>query len=75
MLKVKDQSYIKQMGFKKNDDDDYVYRENVNGSLTKLFTIYAGSLYIRHARTAYTSSNQIKCIYDWTKKGYIEWEE
>lgn len=74
MLKIKDQKYIAEMGFVK-DEYDYVYREMIDGSPTKLFTVYAGSLYLRHAKTSYSSTNQLRCIYEWAKKDYIEWEE
>lgn len=76
MIKVKDKKYIEEMGFTKNEDHDYICRGKAeDGTLVKLFTIYAGSLYIRNAKTAYTNSLQLKLIYDWTKKDYIEWEE
>lgn len=75
MLKAKDTDCIKKMGFVK-EDCDYVYRGKTDdGDLVKLFTIYAGSLYLRHAKTTYSSYLQLKCIYDWTKNNYIEWEE
>lgn len=75
MIKVKDLSYIKEMGFIQTEENDFVYREIVDGSPKTLFTIYAGSLYLRHAKTSYSNTQQFKCIYEWTKKNYIEWEE
>ena len=75
MLKAKDLESIKKMGFIK-DDCDFIYRgKTEDGELVKLFTIYAGSLYLRNTKTSYSSTLQLKCIYDWTKAGYIEWEE
>ncbi len=75
MFKIKDPSYIKEMGFVQTEDKDFVYRGIVDGSPKTLFTIYAGSLYLRHAKASYSSAAQFKCIYEWTKKNYIEWEE
>lgn len=75
MLKVINKEYIREMGFKKTEENDFEYRELIDGEPRKLFTIYAGSLYIRHAKTAYSSQNQLRCIYEWTKKNYIEWED
>ena len=75
MLKAKDLETIKKMGFVK-DGCDYVYRgKTEDGELIKLFTIYVGSLYLRSAKTSYSNILQFKCIFDWTKNGYIEWEE
>lgn len=75
MLKIKDEKYINEMGFYETEDNDYVYREKIEGELRRLFTIYAGSLYLRTAKTSYTSNAQLRCVYEWTKKDYIEWED
>lgn len=74
MFRITDLSKLEEMGFKK-DEYDYVYREKVDGTMVKYFTVYAGSPYLRYTKTAYSSPGQLKCIYEWTKKNYIIWEE
>ena len=74
MFKITDITKLEEMGFKKNNCD-YVYRYNDDGSIKTCFTVYAGSLYLRYSRTSYVSGEQLKCIYEWTKKNYIEWKE
>lgn len=74
MLKVKDIKKLEEMGFKK-DGCDYVYRYNDDGSIRTCFTIYAGSPYIRFSKTVYVTVEQLRCIYEWTKNNYIEWED
>lgn len=74
MLKVIDTTKLEEMGFKK-DGCDYVYRYNDNGSIRTCFTVYAGSPYIRYSKTVYVTVEQLHCIYEWTRKNYIEWEE
>ena len=75
MFIVTDEKYLKEMGFKENEDGDYVCKGIVGGTAKRLFTIYAGSLCIRHAKSSYVSTEQLRCIYNWTKNGYIKWEE
>lgn len=74
MFKITDITKLEEMGFKKNNCD-YVYRYNDDGSIKTCFTVYAGSPYLRYSRTSYVSGEQLKCIYEWTRKNYIEWEE
>lgn len=74
MFKIMDLSKLEEMGFKK-DGFDYVYRETVDGVMKTLFTVYAGSSYLRYSKTSYSSLGQLRCIYEWTKKNYILWEE
>jgi len=75
MFIITDEKYLKEMGFKKNEDGDYIYKSVINGSMKKLFTVYAGSLCMRYGKGTYASTEQLKCIYNWTKKDYIKWEE
>ena len=74
MFKVLDTAKLEEMGFKK-DGCDYVYRYNDEGSIRTCFTVYAGSPYLRFGKTVYVITEQLKCIYEWTKKNYIEWED
>lgn len=74
MFKVKDIKNLPEMGFVRVDKD-WVRRITVDGSPKVVFTIYAGSLYIRHSRTSYVAEEQLKLIYEWTLLGYIEWED
>lgn len=75
MFKIKDTSNLREMGFKKNDDGDYVIRKSIDGSLRTLFTVYMGSEYLRFSRTSYVALDALHLIYEWTKKNYIEWED
>ena len=54
MLKVLDMKKLSDMGFTR-DGPDYVCTEIVDGERKVLFRIYAGSPYIRLAKTAGTS--------------------
>lgn len=72
MLRVIDEKYITQMGFMKNGHD-WVYITNVDGDKRTCFTIYAGSTYIRYAKTSYVNEEQLRLVHEWTKLGYIEW--
>lgn len=74
MLKVLDEKYITEMGFTKNGHDwnRIVY---IDGEKKNCFTIYAGSLYIRFSKTSYVNEEQLRLVYEWTKAGYIEWED
>lgn len=74
VFRILDLSKLEEMGFKK-EDYDYVYREKVDGAMRTLFTVYAGSQYLRYSKTSYVCTTQLKCIYEWTKKNYILWEE
>lgn len=74
MFKVIDLKTLSEMGFRK-DGRDYTCRGMVDGAPRVLFTIYAGSPYIRSSKSSYASEEQFKCIYEWTKKGFIEWED
>lgn len=75
MLKVKDLQNITDMGFVKNGID-YVYRgKNTNGGVATLFTIYKGSPYIRCMKTGYVLEEQLRLVYEWTKKDFIVWED
>ena len=74
MIKVTDISKLEEMGFVK-EGFDYVYRCSADGTIKTCFTIYAGSSYLRYAKTAYVTMEQLHCIYEWTRKNYIEWEE
>lgn len=73
MFKIKNMKYINEMGFIRNGDD-YIIRKMIEGNPRILFTIYAGSSYIRQSRSSYTSTEQLRLIYEWTKADYIEWE-
>jgi len=77
MIKVKSNEYLKDMGFvPKNNKGDYVfYGVGDDDTKRKLFTVYAGSPYIRYSTTSYVMEVQLKCVYDWAKKDYIEWED
>lgn len=72
MFKIVDIKNIEKMGFVKVDVD-YFYSAVVEEVRKTLFTVYAGSNYIRFSKTSYGVTEQLKCIYDWTKNGYIEW--
>lgn len=74
MFKVKDVKNLPEMGFVRVDKD-WVRRVMVDGSPKTVFTVYAGSSYIRHPRTGYVVEEQLKLIYDWSLAGYIEWED
>lgn len=75
MFKLKNEKYIENMGFIKNGVD-YVYRgKNSLGGVVTLFTVYKGSPYIRSMKTGYVLEEQLRLIYEWTKKDYIEWED
>lgn len=74
MLKIKDGVNPKDLGFK-TKDFDYVKYVIVDGCEKLVFTIYKGSPYIRYSKTAYVSEEQLKLIYEWTKKDVIEWED
>ena len=74
MFKIVDMEKLGEMGFVKKNAD-YVYYAKVDGAQIKIFTVYAGSQYLRFSKTGYTSETQLKCIYDWAKGNYIEWEE
>ena len=75
MFKLKDQTALRDMGFKKDDNGDYVVRKSIEGSMRTIFTIYMGSDYIRFPRTSYIAQEALHCIHEWTKKDYIEWED
>lgn len=74
MLKVLDMKTINDMGFTR-DGPDYVCTEIIDGERKVLFRIYAGSPYIRHAKTAATSEYQLKKVYEWTINKQIVWED
>ena len=74
MLKVLDMKKLSDMGFTR-DGPDYVCTEIVDGERKVLFRIYAGSPYIRHAKTAATSEYQLKKVYEWTINKQIVWED
>lgn len=74
MLKVLDMKTISDMGFTR-DGPDYVCTEIIDGERKVLFRIYAGSPYIRHAKTAATSEYQLKKVYEWTINKQIVWED
>jgi hypothetical protein len=74
MFKVKNKDYLKDMGFVL-EGDDYVCRKELEDRFAILFKIYKGSLYIRCYRTSTVVQHQLRCIYEWAVKGYIEWEE
>lgn len=74
MLKVLDMTKISEMGFVR-DGPDYVCTETIDGERKVLFRIYAGSPYIRHAKTAATSEYQLKKVYNWTINEQIVWED
>lgn len=74
MLKVLDMTKISEMGFVR-DGPDYVCTEIIDGERKVLFRIYAGSPYIRHAKTAATSECQLKKVYNWTINEQIVWED
>lgn len=75
MFKVKDTSTLREMGFRKDDNGDYVIRKNVDGTLRTIFTVYLGSTYLRFPRASYIAQEALRCIHEWTKKDYIEWED
>lgn len=74
MLKVIDVGYLPKMGFTKNGFD-WVCAPLIDGEKKTCFTVYAGSAYIRYSKTSYVTDTQLRLVYEWTKKGYIEWEE
>lgn len=74
MLKVVNPDYIPKMGFTKMGHD-WIRYVIIEGEKKLVFTIYAGSLYLRFSKTSYVSEEQLRLIYDWTKAGYIEWED
>lgn len=74
MLKVIDPSYIAKMGFVKSGYDWVCYLL-IDGDKKLVFTIYAGSPYLRFSKTAYIAEEQLRLVYEWTKAGYIEWED
>ena len=74
MFKIKSKEYLKDMGFEL-EGADYICRKELANKFAILFTIYKGSPYIRCYKTSTFVEHQLKCIYDWTLKGYIEWEE
>ena len=74
MFKIVDFDKLTDMGFIK-DGFDYVYKTNIDGSLVKIFTVYAGSPYLRYSKTSYVSHQQLYCIYKWTMEKLIEWED
>ena len=75
MFKIKDTSTLRDMGFKKDDNGDYVVRKSIDGTVRTIFTVYIGSNYLRFPRTAYIAQEALHCIHEWTKKNYIEWED
>ena len=75
MFKIKSKEYLKDMGFVLVDGADYVCRRELEDRFATFFTIYKGSPYIRCGKTSTFVEHQLKCIYDWALKGYIEWEE
>lgn len=74
MFKLKNNVKPETLGFEKKDFD-YIRYTNVDDVKKSCFVIYGGSPYIRHSKTSYISEEQLKMIYDWTKKDYIEWED
>ena len=74
MFKIKSKEYLKDMGFVL-EKDDYVCRKELADRYAVLFMVYKGSPYIRTYQISKVIEHQLKCIYDWTLKGYIEWEE
>ena len=75
MFKLKSKNILKEMGFKQSGCDWVCKGKTDKGTICTLFTVYAGSSYIRYARTGYICDSQLKLIYEWTKKDYIEWED
>lgn len=76
MFRIKDTSKLEEMGFKKDEETgDYVIKEKINDSMKLLFKIYRGSDYLRHAKTGYIIEDQLKLVYEWSKRDYIYWEE
>ena len=74
MLKVLDIKKITDMGFVR-EGPDYVCSEIIDGERKVLFRIYAGSSYIRHAKTAATSEYQLKKVYEWAVNDQVIWED
>ena len=74
MFKLKDGYQPRDIGFIKKDMD-WVYQKSIGHVCRILFKMYLGSPYIRCSRTGYVAEEQLKLIYDWTKAGYIEWED
>lgn len=74
MLKVLDMQKIGEMGFIR-EGPDFVCSEIIDGERKVLFRIYAGSPYIRHAKTAAANEHQLKKVYEWTINEQIIWED
>lgn len=74
MLRLKDDINPIKLGFECKDHD-YVYYVKIDGIKKLGFTIYKGSPYIRYSKTAYIVDEQLKCIYEWVKNDYVEWED
>ncbi len=74
MFKIKDKKYLEEMGFVLKGAD-WVFVKELEDRYAVLFTVYKGSPYIRCYKTSTVVEHQLKCIYDWTKKDYIEWED
>ena len=74
MFKIVDfsQERLIAMGFKKTDFDWFL-KANIGGDKRVLFTVYAGSEYLRVSRTSYVAMEQLKLIHEWTKQGFIEY--
>lgn len=73
MFKLKDGVKPTDLGFEKKSCDYTCYVLGDDGVKRTGFTIYMGSPYIRYSKTAYINDAQLKMMYDWTKKDYIEW--
>lgn len=73
MFKIKDNIDPYDLGFVEKDFD-YVYYGIVDGLKKVVFTIYKGSRYLRYSKSSYVNEQQLKLIYEWTKKDVIEWE-
>lgn len=78
MFKIKDTSpnVLKEMGFVRSEDGDFILRKVIDGSMRNVFTIYRGSEYLRVVKTSYyIFIEALHYIHEWTKKDYIEWED
>lgn len=74
MLKVLDMTKISEMGFVR-EGPDFVCSEIIEDERRVLFRIYAGSPYIRHAKTAAANEHQLKKVYEWAISKQIIWED
>ena len=76
MFRIKDTSKLAEMGFSKNDyTGDHEIMRVIKGNKKRLFIIYRGSDYLRYSKTGYVVEEQLKLIYEWSKKDYIYIDE